>query len=404
MSEDDIKNADKDQKKLAELEKQLKDQSQEAKKVAPPPSPKKQAPKRTSTRPRSEVANTSSSKGSSLTWLGMVFNFLLIVTLAAAGFWVWQNDITAQKQTQASISEKLAQLTEENSQQANLVSAYKTENEQLNQQLTDLTSRLEAANAQIQSNKQNLGDVSGRRPTDWLLAEADYLVRMAGRKLWLERDVKTAIMMLQSADSRLQDMTDPSLLPIRQLIAEDVQVLQQINNTSVDSVALALSALSKQVSSLPLALPKIPELNDKAAQISDSPADWSENLRKQWRYFVDGLIKYQPRQTPIRPMLDSQQQWLAKEQLRFTLIQAQSAAMSENSHLYQQTLQRAIELLVNHFDLELSSVEQFAESLQNLSQTNLERTFPDSFRSSQPLKDILNDRVDAVFTNKGQRL
>lgn len=34
---------------------------------------------------------------------------------------------------------------------------------------------------------------------DWLLAEADYLVRMAGRKLWLERDATAAQMLLVEA-------------------------------------------------------------------------------------------------------------------------------------------------------------------------------------------------------------
>ena len=54
-----------------------------------------------------------------------------------------------------------------------------------------------------------------QRPNDWMLAEASYLVRMAGRKLWLEQDLTTARALLIDADSRIQAIADPSLIPLR---------------------------------------------------------------------------------------------------------------------------------------------------------------------------------------------
>lgn len=44
----------------------------------------------------------------------------------------------------------------------------------------------------IQSLQLAVADVKGRRPNDWLLAEADYLVKLAGRKLFLEHDAVSA--------------------------------------------------------------------------------------------------------------------------------------------------------------------------------------------------------------------
>ena len=57
-------------------------------------------------------------------------------------------------------------------------------------------------------------DLNDKRPNDWMLAESEYLVRMAGRKLWLEHDLVSAITLLGNADERIKALNDPSLMPI----------------------------------------------------------------------------------------------------------------------------------------------------------------------------------------------
>lgn len=400
MSDDDTQKAAEDQKKLTELESQLK-------KTTPAPKPSKgsstaKAKVEKPNSARAPVSKEEKPNSNGFLWTVTVVNFLLVCALVAGGYWLWQNWLVTQSQTNSRLLEEMEQLKAQNSEYQVSAGEIIRQNTALQKQLDSVTNDLKQTTAQADINNHRLNDVSGRRPSDWLLAEADYLVAMAGRKLWLERDVRTAILMLESADSRLQDTEDPSLLPVRQLIANDIQSLQQINNVSLSSVALALSAMSNQVTELSLALPKLPDIQQQQDEISDSVSDGWANIKKQWKFFVDGLIKYQPRSTPIRPMLDAQQQWLAREQLRLALMQAQSAVLTENPNLYQQSLQRGIELLVAHFDLQVTSVEKFADSLKNLSQTQMERTFPAQLESAQPLKDILNSRVSGAFNNQGQ--
>lgn len=64
----------------------------------------------------------------------------------------------------------------------------------------------------IQSLQLAVADVKGRRPNDWLLAEADYLVKLAGRKLFLEHDAVSATKLMESADQRIAALNDPSLV------------------------------------------------------------------------------------------------------------------------------------------------------------------------------------------------
>lgn len=50
--------------------------------------------------------------------------------------------------------------------------------------------------------------ISGSDAKTWLLAQADFLVKLAGRKLWSDQDVTTAAALLKSADASLADMND----------------------------------------------------------------------------------------------------------------------------------------------------------------------------------------------------
>ncbi|HBI77722.1 MAG TPA: heme biosynthesis operon protein HemX, partial [Alteromonas macleodii] len=42
----------------------------------------------------------------------------------------------------------------------------------------------------------------------------------------------TAILLLVNADKRLKSLADPSVLPVRANLAEDIQTLQQLNPVS----------------------------------------------------------------------------------------------------------------------------------------------------------------------------
>ena len=361
-----------------------------------------EAPKKSRQRTSSarSTASTQAKNGNGLLWFVTVLNFLLIASIVGAGYWGYTQWQTQQVDSQSQVQQQAASIQSQTEQNQQVREQLEQGLAQSEQSLDTFRQQLEGLEAQANGFESRLGEVSGRRPSDWLLAEADYLVRMAGRKLWLERDISTAILMLQSADSRLQDTADPSLLPVRQLLANDIQTLSQINEVSLTSVALALSGLSNQVNNLALALPKLPDIPEPDEQVSDSIWDARENLNKAWVFFKENLISYQPRTTPIRPLLSKQQQWLAREQLKLSLMHAQSAVMNEQATLYQQSLQKAMGILIEHYDLEQSGVVQFTQSVDNLLQTDITRDYPDSFQSAQALKDVLQKRVNAAFNNE----
>lgn len=71
--------------------------------------------------------------------------------------------------------------------------------------------------------------ISGSDAKTWLLAQADFLVKLAGRKLWSDQDVTTAAALLKSADASLADMNDPSLIGARRTITDDIATLSAVS-------------------------------------------------------------------------------------------------------------------------------------------------------------------------------
>lgn len=371
-----------------------------------------QANKNTTTSPVRKPVTESKGKTGVL-WFFTVINLLLVAAVIGAAYWAWLQWHAQNQQQTDMLAQQQSSLEQQNSnielQQSNIAQSIadnqlakgdlEQQNQALQTSIQSLIEQLQLTSAQVQTNQRNLADVSGRRPADWLLAEADYLVRMAGRKLWLEHDVKTAIMMLQSADSRIQDLDDPSLLPLRAKLAEDLQALQQVNQVSINSVALALGAMLKQVDNLPLAFFKKPEAEAVDETVTESIDDWRSNLARNWREATKNFFSFKKVTAEIKPFMSQQQQWLVKEQLKFALLQAQIAVMQEIPTLYQQSLQTAFGLLIESFDTEKESVVQFTASLSNLQMTDFERTYPEQFNVAPLLQDVIEQRLNSRFVN-----
>ena len=184
-------------------------------------SAKAAAPKSSPDNPKPAQSAPPETAKTGLLWLITLLNLLLLGGAAYGGYWYFNQHSVSQTKLDTLRSELNNELGQKHSQMASRAAtleqqisaqAEATQNVldgEAAQQATveQLENQLQGALAQIQ-------ELDGRRPTDWLIAEADYLVRMAGRKMWLEKDLRTAIMLLGNADQRLKSLSDPSVLPV----------------------------------------------------------------------------------------------------------------------------------------------------------------------------------------------
>ena len=363
-------------------------------------SAKAAAPKSSPDNPK---AAQSAPAKTGLLWLFTLLNLLLLGGATYGGYWYFNQHSVTQAKFETLRSELNNELGQKHSQVANKAAMLEQQvsaqaeatqevlNGEAAQQATveQLENQLQGALAQIQ-------ELDGRRPADWLIAEADYLVRMAGRKMWLENDLRTAIMLLGNADQRLKSLADPSVLPVRALIAQDIQALQQVNPVSEVSVALALDGLVKQVDKLAIITPK--EANEFTSdEISDSASDWKQNLLNVWRSLVDDFIRVEYRDEPVEPMMTAQQEWLSREQIKLALQQAQAAALAGEQALYQASIERAASIISDDYILSNSDVSGFQSALSQLKNTNISKAIPTELSSQAALESLLDSRVKRVF-------
>ena len=341
------------------------------------------------------------SSGNGLLWFVVIILFLIVLGMAGAGYWYYMQQQSASKDSESALQTTTSQLNTIERERAGLVASIDKvarTNQTLESTVAELKAQNEKLTLQAESTLEQLNNMEGRRPADWLIAEADYLVRMAGRKLWLENDVRTAILLLVNADKRLKSLADPSVLPVRANLAEDIQTLQQLNPVSQSSIALALTGMIAQIDKLPLDTFEKPEdANAEDTTLSESADDWQENLAKVWRSLVNDFLTMKTIEGPVEPVLSLEAQFLAKEQLRLQLMHAQTAALQGDAGLYNQSLQYAQTLIIEKFDTEKSQVTGFVDALQNLIATDVSRPIPTELASQKPLERLLDSRVKQVF-------
>jgi uroporphyrin-3 C-methyltransferase len=192
----------------------------------------------------------------------------------------------------------------------------------------------------------------------------------------------------------LQEVADPSLLPVRRAIAADIQAIQQVNPVAVNSVALSLSGIISTVDTLPLNALQLPEAESGEPEaVSENIADWQENLARVWHSLMDDFVTVRRREAAVEPMMSDAQTFLAQEQLKLSLMQAQQAALGHEATLYQEALKTSTAIIATHFDLQDPQITQLLGAISNLQSTNIQRVLPPSLQSHQILQDTMARRT-----------
>ncbi|USD32434.1 MULTISPECIES: uroporphyrinogen-III C-methyltransferase [Vibrio] len=268
---------------------------------------------------------------------------------------------------------------------------------------TEITHKTETALSQQQKSIESLqlaiADVKGRRPNDWLLAEADYLVKLAGRKLFLEHDAVSATKLMESADQRIAALNDPSLVPLRKSMANDITKLKSVPIIDREGLVLRLTALQQQVDSLPLAnaiLPEAPE--QKEQQVSEDIYDWKDNLMTSLKDFSENFITFRTRDGNVIPLLSPEQHFYLKENIKAKLETAIKAVYVEQQDIYQTALTTADKWSSAFFNQDANTVIEFNKTLEMLSKQNVQVDYPVKLETQQILSDVIRDRLRREVT------
>lgn len=359
--------------------------------------------------PNDEFAGVSKPRSRIGLWLIILFNLLCTLGLGGAGAWYYLEQAKISYKTElADLQQHVAQLSAHDAHQQQLHADHQRNMQQKLQTLDDALAEQQLNRDNIAQLKTDLAlqqqilnaingalaSVTAERPSDWIYAEANYLVNLAGRKLYLERDLATAQALLETADQRLASLNDSALLPLRALIAQDIQHLKQLPKVAVDELSLQLNGLLAQVANLPLDTIALPDpVDDKHDQnLTANIDDWQANLKKTWSALLDDFISVEKRQAAVQPFMSGQSQWLARAQLKYALLAAQHALLNQQAAIYQTNLQTALVLIEQHYQVDSPDVSVFTESVEALLAQGIIQALPPQIDSQIPLNRLVNER------------
>lgn len=262
-------------------------------------------------------------------------------------------------------------------------------------QLAEAQNQRDTLAKQLDEVQQKVAAISGTDAKTWLLAQSDFLVKLAGRKLWSDQDVTTAAALLKSADASLADMNDPSLISARRAITEDIASLGAVSQVDYDGIILKVNQLANQVDNLRLADNNTDDspMDADSDELSSSIGEWRVNLQKSWQNFMDSFITIRRRDETAVPLLAPNQDVYLRENIRSRLLVAAQAVPRHQEETYKQALDNVSTWVRAYYDTDDATTKSFLDDVDKLSQQSITMNVPETLQSQPILEKLMQTRV-----------
>jgi len=349
-----------------------------------------------STAPPATAKRTSSWPG----WLALL---LSIIALAVSGYLFWLNlqQSTQLAEQQTALRQTIdTAVTQSRSASADGISQLQQQLAQLQQQARDDKQNIDELQQRLTRSIQQITAQQGANRNDWLLAEVEYLLRLANQRVLMEQTATGALTLLKSADEILRETDDVGIYEVRKALAADIAALEAVPKLDTEGVFLQLGALNGQVAKLPLVpVAKQHELPELLQQVTpDTVAEsWRSDLQVIWNKLVhqfNSLIVIQHRDEPVEPLLSPQQNYYLQQNLHLMLEQAQQALLLRKAVSYQASLDKSAQWIRDYFDQDSSVTQSLLRSLEELKSVDVAPVMPDISTSLKSLKRYLQQMTE----------
>ena len=316
----------------------------------------------------------------------------IALALGAGLYSYGKHEVAAQNTNTDALATQLTALQKQQEQQQSALEATIKQQaaalEEANRQQANLARELDEV-------QQKVATISGSDAKTWLLAQSDFLVKLAGRKLWSDQDVTTAAALLKSADASLADMNDPSLIAVRRALTDDISALSAITQVDYDGIILKLNQLSNQVDNLRLADNNTDDtpMDSDGSELSSTVTEWRQNLTKSWHNFMDSFITIRRRDETAVPLLAPNQDVYLRENIRSRLLVAAQAVPRHQDETYKQSLENVSTWVRAYYDTNDSVTKSFLDELDSLSQQSINMDVPQTLESQPLLEKLMQTRV-----------
>ena len=332
-------------------------------------------------------------KGSSVVaWLAL----LLVLGLGAALAWAAMQLQRTEATINARVSKLETLIAQDNVDLVALNKKWKIQLEAVTSRSAKadagLRKQLQLIESRLLAQREELARFGATDRADWLLAEVQYLLRLANQRLIMADDSVAAKALLISADGILVELQDVSLHDVRAAVAADLAAVRAIPTRDIQGMYLDLAALIEQADNL-----VIFQLPEDASRAPLEPAEnWRGRLQQGYEEALIKLSDYviiRRRDVPIDALMDPQWEGLVRQNLRMLLEQAQVALLSANQVLFRESLARANHWVTEFFAADEAAAKALAEALQALGKKDISVEMPDISRSLAAVDTALELRM-----------
>ena len=248
---------------------------------------------------------------------------------------------------------------------------------QLDQRVTELTERgLEAAAPQ---------------DSRWKILEANYFARLAAQKLELERDIPSAMNLLQRSDRALSESGSTNVLRVRQQLARDIEVLRSMSIPDQEAAIFRLQALIERVESLSLLGSQREKLlrgRTTSSAGTDELAGDTTGLLDTTLEFLGTVFVWRKWEDSPEAMLISGQEAVIRQNFRLMLEQAKFAVLNRSELLYQHHLKNALDWIQTYMVTDTGSGEAAFLELAELTAVEVDPELPSLAESLRTLEQL----------------
>jgi uroporphyrin-3 C-methyltransferase len=306
------------------------------------------------------------------------------------------NDALGQADTQQrALQDKLSAVAQAFEQQKQTIETQRATLEAQEQKLVSERERLNQQASEMQQSLEAVYSRVGRSSNAWMVAEAEYLMRVANHRLQLAGDVDSAIQALQAADGRLRDSGDPGWIEVREQLAAEIATLKGVARPDRVGLAARLSGLKEQIKDLKMLglgyTPVKPEPGN--SEPGDGERSVQTLLKDGWEGFKSVMV-IRHRDKPISAMLPPEQQFFIYQNLELQLEAARLALLKADPQLYRSSLELAANWIGEFFDAEAATTQAARQEIVALQAVDVRPRMPDISRSLTALQTRLKAVAD----------
>ncbi len=350
---------------------------------------------------------TKPSKSKAGLWFGLLI-LLLVLVLAGAGYFFLQQlrdkqaglgseinkedqqlisltgQITGYQQQIAAIQEQLASVNKKLSKKDDLHSDQIKEFSKLHGDRLDITKK------ELSKDIKSLQRQLGKTRSDWLVADAEYLLSVANLRLKLLGDIDTTVLALEAADERLLESGDSAAFKIREEIAKEINLLKRAPKIDIVGIFSKIRLIESEVSGLALFLPHAGLKLNLDVEKTVTPAvegpkkDAIDTVLEGFKR----LVKIRRADRNVDAVLTPQEVLFIQQQMKIKLELVKNALVQQDSKLYQAALDDSIDWLQESFKMDDEEGLNMKSELVKLKAIKIQSRQPDIGRSLKLIRDL----------------